>query len=163
MIKKTVTYTNYNDEEVTEDFFFNLTKAELVELELSEKDGLAETLQAIVKEEDGKQIVEYFKKIILMGYGEKSSDGRRFIKNEALREEFSQTEAFSELFIELATDAGAAATFINGLVPAKLVAEVEAQVAKEKAALEGTPIEPKSARDMSREELLEALREKNAG
>jgi len=166
MIKKTMTYENFNGEEVTEDFFFNLTKAELVELEMSEKDGMSSMLEAIVKENDGQKIVAYFKKIILLAYGEKSADGRRFVKNEALREEFSQTEAYSQLFVELATNADSAAKFISGLVPSGMVTPAQIEGAKTQI-IEGTPVvqtpDPKNPRTMTREELLAALKEKNAG
>lgn len=117
MLKKTITYTDFNDEEVSEDFFFHLSKAELVELEMSHEGGLSESLQKIVDAEDGKAIVAEFKNIILTSYGQKSPDGRRFVKNTALREEFESTEAYSTLFMELVTDADAAAEFMNGIVP----------------------------------------------
>lgn len=120
MIKKTITFEDYNGNSVTEDYFFNLSKAELVELELSEKGGLAAFLKKIVETDDGNMIVEMFKKIILLAYGEKSEDGRRFVKTPELRDSFAQTEAYSELFVELATNADAAAAFINGVVPSGL-------------------------------------------
>lgn len=118
MLKKTITYTDYNGVDRTEDFYFNLTKAELTEMELSTTGGMAEMMQRIVNAQDAPAIIKIFKEIVLKAYGQKSPDGRRFIKSEALREEFSQTEAYSILFMELATDADAAAKFINGIVPA---------------------------------------------
>lgn len=130
MLKKTITYDDYNGEKQTEDFYFNLTKAELVELELSAgKKGFAEQLQEIVKTEDGKMIIDQFKKIIMQAYGQKSEDGRRFIKSKELCDEFAQHAAFSELFVELATDADAASAFINGIVPAAMASEI-AEAAK---------------------------------
>lgn len=117
MFKKTITYTDYNGTERTEDFYFNLTKAELMEAELSANGGLEAMLKKIVNSKDAPKIVEMFKKIILMSYGEKSDDGRRFIKNDEIREAFAQTEAYSELFMELSTDAEKAAAFVNGIVP----------------------------------------------
>lgn len=117
MLKKTITYTDFNDEEVSEDFFFHLSKAELVELELSHQGGLSAALERIVAAEDGKAIIAEFKSIILGSYGQKSLDGRRFIKNAQLREEFESSEAYSTLFMELVMDAGAAAEFVNGIVP----------------------------------------------
>src|SRR6188768_4071496 len=114
MIKKTITFEDYNGTSRTEDFFFNLSKAELVELELSKKGGLAEFMKEIVASDDGQLIIEMFKKIVLLAYGQKSDDGRRFIKTPEMRSEFEQTEAYSELFVELATNADAAAAFING-------------------------------------------------
>lgn len=123
MLKKTITYKNFDNETVTDDFYFNLTKAELVELEVSEKEGIAETLQAIVNAEDRAMIIEYFKKIILLAYGERSSDGRKFIKSPDIANAFSHTEAYSELFMELSSDAKAAAMFVNGIMPASLMVE----------------------------------------
>ena len=117
MLKKTITYTDFNDEEVTEDFHFNLTKAEVIEWELSTEDGIAETIQKIVKTKDGKQIIEIFKGLILKAYGVKSKDGRKFVKSEESRNDFVSTEAYSDLFIELSTDATAAAAFVNAIIP----------------------------------------------
>lgn len=117
MIKKTITYTDYNGTERTEDHYFNLTEAELMEMEMSTTGGLAEMIQRIVAAQDTPAIIKIFKELVLKAYGQKSPDGRRFIKNDELREEFSQTEAYSKLFMELATDADAAAKFVNGIMP----------------------------------------------
>lgn len=117
MLKKTITYTDYNGTERTEDFFFNLTQAELMEMEMTTTGGLAEMIQRIVAANDRPAIIKIFKDLVLKAYGEKSADGKRFIKNDELRESFSQTEAYSILFMELATDADAASKFINGIVP----------------------------------------------
>lgn len=117
MLKKTITYTDYNGVERTEDFYFNLSKAEILELELSTEGGLQQMIEKIVAAQDMPSLSKYFKKIILMSYGEKSPDGKRFIKNDKLSEEFSQTEAFSQLYVELATDDVAASDFINGVIP----------------------------------------------
>lgn len=121
MLKKTITYVDYNGMERTEDFYFNLSKAEIMELEMSTAGGLAEMINKIVAAQDAPAIIEIFKKIILKAYGIKSPDGRRFLKKDekgnALCNEFEQTEAYSQLFMELATDADAAAKFVNGIVP----------------------------------------------
>ena len=117
MLKKTITFTDYNGNERTEDYYFNLTKAEIMEMQMSTTGGLAEMLQKIVAAQDAPAIIKIFKDIILRAYGEKSPDGKRFIKSEELKTEFSQTEAFSQLFMELSTNAEAAAEFINGIVP----------------------------------------------
>lgn len=121
MLKKTIKYTDYNGAEREETFFFNLSKAELMEMEMGTNGGLAEMIQQIVNTQDTPAIIKIFKDIILKAYGEKSLDGKRFIKiNDAgvpLSIAFSQTEAFSELFMELATNADAAANFIKGIVP----------------------------------------------
>ncbi len=118
MLKETITYTDYNGNERTEDFYFNLTKAEIMEMEMSTSGGLAEMIQRIVAAQDAPAIIKIFKDLVLRAYGVKSPDGKRFIKNDELREEFSQTEAYSQLFMKLATDADAASKFVNGIVPA---------------------------------------------
>lgn len=130
MLKKTITYTDYNGTERTEDFYFNLTKAEILEMELSTEGGLQQMIEKIIAAQDMPALSKYFKQIILMSYGEKSPDGKRFIKNEKLREEFSQTEAFSQLYVDLATDDKIAADFINGVIPqeAAVVAAEELSV-----------------------------------
>lgn len=117
MLKKTVTYTDYNGVERTEDFYFNLSKAEAAEMELSVDGGLSQMLENIVKAKDNKQIITIFKEIILKSYGEKSQDGKRFIKSKEISEAFSQTEAYSEIFMELALNEKAATEFINGVLP----------------------------------------------
>lgn len=116
MFKKKITYVDYDGNERTEELLFNLTKAELVEMELSESGGMEKMLKRIIAEQDTKEIVKIIKDIILKSYGKKSDDGRRFIKNEELSKEFSQTEAYSVLFLELLQDEKEAAKFINGLV-----------------------------------------------
>lgn len=120
MLKKTIEYTDYNDVKRKEDFYFNLTKAEIMEMELSTTGGLAEMIQKIIDTQDTPQIIKIFKELVLKAYGEKSADGKRFIKNDEIRDRFAQTEAYSELFMELATDANAAAAFVNGIVPKDL-------------------------------------------
>ena len=117
MLKKTMIYTDYNGNERTEDFYFNLTKAEVMEMEMGTAGGMQEFLNRIVAEQDSAKIIEMFKKIILKAYGQKSLDGKRFIKSDELSAEFSQTEAYSDLFMELASNAEAASAFINGILP----------------------------------------------
>lgn len=117
MLKRTMTYTDYDGNQRTEDFYFNLTKAEILEMDISATGGLDKWISRIVAEQDGAKIIEIFKKIILKAYGEKSLDGKRFVKSPEISEAFSQTEAYSDLFVELATDAEKAAEFINGIVP----------------------------------------------
>ena len=120
MFKKTVTYVDYNGVERTEDFYFNLSKAEVTEMELSVEGGFSKMLEEIVKSNDNARILELFKEMVLKAYGEKSADGRRFVKSKELSEAFSQTEAYSEIFMELAMDEKAAAAFVNGIMPANL-------------------------------------------
>lgn len=117
MYKKTITYTDYNDVERTEDFYFNLTKAELLEMQLTTEGGLVDRLKAIVQAQDTPTITKIFKRIITSAYGVKSPDGKRFIKNEEVVDEFLQTEAYSVLFMELTTDSNAAAEFVNNIIP----------------------------------------------
>ena len=120
MLKKTIKYTDYNGNERTEDFYFNLTKAEIMEMEMSTTGGLAEMIQRIVAAQDSPAIIKVFKDLVLKAYGQKSADGKRFIKSAELRDEFEQTEAYSILFMELATDADAAGAFVNGIVPSDM-------------------------------------------
>lgn len=125
MLAKTVTYTDYNGVERKETFYFNLTEAEITEMQLSEYGGLADMIQRIIDSKDTKAIMAMFKKLVLGAYGVKSDDGRRFIKNDKVRDEFSQTEAYSIIFMELSTDADAASAFVNGIVPAKFAKALE--------------------------------------
>lgn len=120
MLKKTITYTDYNGVERTEDFYFNLSKAELMEMELGTTGGFAEMIQKIVNAQEGPAIIKIFKDLILKAYGEKSADGKRFIKSDEISSAFSQTEAYSKLFMELATDANAGSEFVNGIIPADM-------------------------------------------
>ena len=120
MLKKTITYTDYNGVERTEDFYFNFNESEILEMELGTTGGLAEMINKIVAAQDAPAIIKVFKDLVLKAYGEKSADGKHFIKSEKLSTEFSQTEAYSKLFMELATDADAGAAFVNGIVPPNL-------------------------------------------
>ena len=120
MLKKTVTYVDYNGVERTEDFYFNLSKAEVTEMELSVEGGFSKMLEEIVKSNDNVRIIELFKQMVLKAYGEKSADGKRFIKSKEIAEAFSQTEAYSEIFMELALDEKATAAFVNCIMPSNL-------------------------------------------
>ena len=130
MLKKTITYTDYNGTERTEDFYFNLSKAEVMEMELSTSGGLAEMIQRIVAAQDAPAIIKVFKDLVLKAYGEKSPDGKHFLKfdenGRRLSDAFAQTEAYSQLFMELATDDKEAAKFINGIVPADVAQKAPA-------------------------------------
>jgi hypothetical protein len=118
MLKKTIKYTDYNGVEQTEDFYFNLSKAELAEMELEIDGGLTNYIDKIIAAKKTPEIVKVFKDLILRSYGVKSPDGKRFIKSKEQSDAFAQTEAYSNLFIELASNADAASEFINGIVPA---------------------------------------------
>lgn len=117
MLKKVINYTDYNGVQREEEFLFNLTKAEIAEMELSVDGGFAEKLKKIIDAKSAPEIIKVFKEIILKAYGVKSDDGKRFIKTQQLRDEFEQTEAYSNLFMELATNADEAGKFINSIIP----------------------------------------------
>jgi hypothetical protein len=125
MLKRDITYEDFNGVEVTEEFYFNLSKSELIELESEYKEGFSGLIQEIIKTQDQKELIKRFKEIVLKAYGIKSEDGKRFIKSEQLREEFSQTAAYNVLFVELATDDEKAAIFINGIMPKDMVKAVQ--------------------------------------
>lgn len=133
MLKKTITYTDYNGVERKEDFYFNLSKAEIMEMEMSTSGGLTEMISKIVAAQDTPAIIKLFKDLVLKAYGEKSLDGKKFVKvdenGNPLSRQFAQTEAYSVLFMELATDAEAASAFVNGIVPAD-VSEAAQEEAK---------------------------------
>lgn len=120
MIKETITYIDYNGIERTEDFYFHLTEAELMKMEIGTKGGYTEMVQRIVKAQDQPAIIAVFEELIHHSYGVKTLDGRGFVKRAADLEAFISTEAYSKLFMKLATDDVAAAKFINGVVPENL-------------------------------------------
>jgi hypothetical protein len=128
MLKRTIKYTNFNDVQTEGVFYFNLSKAELIQMEVSTKEGFGEMLQRIVETKDNKALIDEFKKIILLAYGERSPDGERFVKSDELREAFSHTAAFQELFLELALETDAAAAFITGIVPKDMGASLQRQI-----------------------------------
>ncbi len=113
----TITYEDFNGDSVTEKLYFNLSKPELLELEVEIEGGFGAMLQRIVKSENPKDLIREFKRIILMSYGIKSEDGKRFIKNPQIREEFEQTAAYQALFMELATDDKLAVKFLQKVLP----------------------------------------------
>lgn len=131
MLKKTITYEDFDGNKRTEDFYFNLSKVEVLEMEMGVSGGMTQMLNKIVAAQDGERIIKTFKEIILKAYGEKSPDGKRFIKSEELSTAFSQTEAFSQLFMELATDADAAAKFVNGIIPVATTQSIPAPVTQQ--------------------------------
>ena len=117
MIKKTIKFTDYDGNERSGDYYFNFTKAEVVEMEASETGGMKRMLENIIQTNDTKRIIEVFKDMIQKSYGVKSPDGKRFIKNQEVLDDFMQTEAYSELFMELATNEQSAIAFVNGIFP----------------------------------------------
>lgn len=135
MLKKTITYTDYDGVERTEDFYFNFTEAELMEWQLVTNGGLTNYVQKIVDAKDQPRLITLFKELLLKAYGIKSEDGRRFIKSEKISEEFSQNPAYSILYMELVTDDKLAADFVNGIIPAKLSEQVAEQNSRQSMAL----------------------------
>lgn len=131
MLKKTMTYTDFDGVERTETFYFNLTKAEILNLEMREVGGLQTLIKKIIEEKDNARLIKLFQDLIILSYGEKSPDGKLFRKSPEITEKFTASQAYSDLFIELASNDAAAAAFVNGIVP-KEVAEAMAkeQVAK---------------------------------
>lgn len=131
MLKKNITYDTFDGETVTEEFYFNLTRTEIVEMQFGVEGGLQEALMAIIKEKDYKQLLSQMKEIILLSYGQKSEDGKRFIKSKQLREEFEQSAAWDTLFMEVATNDNACAEFVMGIVPPGIITQAEADEAME--------------------------------
>lgn len=130
MLKKPIKYVDYNGVERTEDFYFNLSKAELMELEMGTTGGFSEMVKRIVAAQDQPTLMKIFKDFIVKAYGEKSADGKHFMKYDAagnlLANNFVQTEAYSVLYMELITNADAASEFINGVVPADIAKQAAA-------------------------------------
>ncbi len=117
MYKITETYTDYDDNQRTEDFYFNYSEAELADLQFSVSGGLAGMIDKIIKTNDMPKLVELFRELIQKAYGEKSNDGRRFMKSPELTKDFTETVAYSQIYMRLATDSKAAQEFINKVVP----------------------------------------------
>ncbi len=132
MLKKTICYTDYNGVERKEDFFFNLTKAELFDMEMGTVGGFTGMVKKIIDAKETPRIIALFKKLILQAYGEKSEDGKQFLKEDLvtgakLSKGFAQTEAYSQLYMELATNSDAAADFIKGVVPSDIAEQAALQ------------------------------------
>lgn len=123
MYKRTITYKDYDDNERTETFYFNLTKPELTDLELSVKGGIKKMAEKAVQEKNGPVLLNIFKEIVKRAYGEKSADGRRFMKSEEITKSFTETEAYVILFLELVNDEKAATAFIQEVFPKDMVEE----------------------------------------
>lgn len=128
MLKKTIKYTDFNDVEQSQDCYFNLTKSELMKMEMRTNGGFASKIKAAVDNNDNETMLNIFEELILNSYGVKSEDGSKFIKvdkdGHRLADDFKQTAAYDALFAELASDADAAANFVNGVIPASLQQEL---------------------------------------
>lgn len=130
MFKETIAYTDYNGVERTEDFYFNLSKGEIAKMQLAHSGNLADWMKSVIEAKDQQKIVDLFNEIVDMSYGVKSEDGRRFIKTPQVLEEFKQTEAYSDFYFKLVTDAGYASKFVNAIIPADIQAQAASQSAK---------------------------------
>ena len=131
MLKRTETYIDYDGNQRTEDFYFNLSKAELAELKMSKKGGLDKMIERIIQEQDAPEIIKLVKEIILMAYGEKSDDGKYFRKSKEISEAFAQTEAYSNIFMDVCSTPDSAVNFFNSLLPADLREQIEEAKEKE--------------------------------
>lgn len=125
MLKKTITYKDFNGEQQTEEFHFHLSAEKLLELEATLPGGFEKHVERILESQDGAQILELFKRLITSSIGRVSEDGKRFVQNDEIRDSFTQTNAYSALFLELGGDAETAAAFFNGIVPSDLAAQAE--------------------------------------
>lgn len=134
MIKQDITYTNFEGEQETETLYFHLNKVELMEMQVSEKRGLAQYITDIQKAENNKEIFRLFKEIVLRAYGERSEDGKKFIKNERLREEFEGSLAYEELMVKIVTEAVFASKFVNGIMPAGMADQIAAKIGQDSLA-----------------------------
>jgi hypothetical protein len=154
VLKKTITYKDFDGNEQTEDFYFHLSKADLVKLELRHKGGLQAALNRIIEAEDGRTIMEEFENILEMTYGQRSSDGKHFYKSPEAFREFKSTNAYETLFMDLVTDADYAAKFVAGVAPEGLISEAEviAQVADLQS--KTTDLEKPAPRFVTKAELL---------
>lgn len=125
MIKKTITYQDYNGVARAEDFYFNLNRAEVIELEAATPGGLKHFLEEMVQTKDNHKLIEFVKELIRMSYGVKSPDGKYFTKTEESWTAFRYSEAFVELFLELGNNAEAATEFVNGIIPQEILKATE--------------------------------------
>ena len=137
MLKKTISYEDYDGNQRTEDFYFDLSEDELIEMSFSKKGGLDSFIERIVKERDAQEIIKIFKELVAKAYGKKSDDGRRFDKDEEILKDFTSTRAYTKIFMELAFNSDAAADFINRVIPnnvAEKIAEYRKTSADAKSA-----------------------------
>lgn len=140
MLKRSITYETFDGETVTEEFYFNMTKPELMEMASQGAESFQELTKKVIETQDRAQMIEQFKAFILMSYGEKSEDGRRFVKSEEISKAFTQTAAYPVLFMELATDADSAVAFITGIMPQDMLPEL--QKALDEAQKPQSPLPP---------------------
>lgn len=127
MFVKEIRYTDYNGIDRSEKFYFNLNKSELTEMDLTTAGGMKSFIERITNTQDQAELIKLFKELILKAYGQKSDDGKRFIKSDELRNEFSQTMAYDTYFMLLSTNENEAIKFVNGIMPADVLAEAKKQ------------------------------------
>lgn len=147
MLKRVINYVDYDGNQVSEEFTFNLNETELAKMELSTSGGVETMINNIIKKRDGKQIMDTIEAMILMSYGEKSPDGKRFVKSREISEEFKQTDAYNKLFMELITDAEKAADFFNSVIPPEIAEEVKKKKDADELPKLSTIITPPDADD----------------
>lgn len=133
MFKKQITYTDYNDVERTETFLFNISRAELLEMASGKLRDVGKLVSDIANQRDTTVLVTMFEELIRVSYGKKSEDGKRFIKSQEIYEAFLQSEAYSELLVDLTLDANEAIAFVNGIIPTKFLAELNSRIEKANA------------------------------
>lgn len=138
MFSRTFTYKDYDGNTRQDTWYFNLSKAELMKMELGAYGGLDSVLRRLMREENPKEIINMFEEIILSAVGEKSPDGRRFIKNQSIRDDFRETEAYSDLFYELVTDPSKAALFLRSCIPEELSTKIAEEEAKKAQSEKGS-------------------------
>ena len=156
MIKKTITYEDFNGDKQTEDHYFHMSKTELINTEMSYEGGLSTILPELIKEGNAARLLEMFQSIIRKSYGKRSEDGKRFIKDPEATEEFMQSQAYDALFTELVTSPDAASQFVQGIIPKDLLDIVEG--AEQQKQVNSAELLKKDPSKMSHEELLQALR-----
>lgn len=132
MIKKTITYKDYNDVERTEEFYFHFSESEILDMEFSMDGGFAERVQKMIDTKDQRALLQIIKKFVIDAFGVKSADGKRFIKNDEVKSEFVECPAYSMIFMELVADDEKAAEFVNGVIPANMKAKFAEIVSQRK-------------------------------
>lgn len=142
MLKRPITYTDFNDEEITEEFYFNISKTELISLESKRKGGFSAWIKEIVKIEDTQILMQEFESFILMSYGQKSADGKHFVKTPESLANFKASAAYDALFWELFSDETKMADFISAIVPKEAQAAARQEIENQKTSLEVTPVTP---------------------
>lgn len=161
MLKKTITYDDLDGNPITEDFYFNLSKAEIARMELSQHGGLSGHLKRIVEANDGAKIISTFEEILTKSYGLRGADNKTFEKSDAISQAFMQTDAYSVLFMELVTDADASATFIHGIIPASIAGDIDTPVLPAILTQQAIPLlndQTKAASGMTLDEMRAAIR-----